>query len=1172
MAVDSRPLLPLHDRYARERGRVHLTGLQSLVRLPLDAVRQDRAAGRRTAAFVSGYPGSPLAGLEGALRAAEPLLAAHDVRLVPGLNEELAVGAVAGSQLLELFPHSKWDGVVGIWYGKAPGLDRALDALRHASFAGSAHFGGALAVVGDDPSCKSSSLPSHSEHAFAHAFVPVLAPADAAEVLALGLAGIALSRYASVWVGLKVVADVADGGAIFELALPRAFELPKFETRGQPFVRRLEPRLLPPYSSALEEEIVFGRLEAARRFAYANGLDTILMRHARDRVGIAASGRLFRELESALHSLGLGAREQEQLGIRLYCVRMPWPLEPRRAREFADGLDEVIVVDERRGFLEDALRASLYDAQERPLVLGQFDEHREPWLARHAEITQDTLALDLGLHLARRLGRPELAARAEALRARAPATLATGAPRREPHFCSGCPHSTSTRLPEGSVAGGGIGCHTMALLMDRGVQYLGAMGTEGSHWIGLAPYVDTPHLFQNIGDGTYFHSGRLAVRACVEAGVRVTFKLLYNGTIAMTGGQHPVGAKALAGVVHDLLGDGVRRVVVMTEDAEVRALAARGSEVEVTGRAGYDDAMRRLREEPGTTALVYDQLCANEKQRRERRGLRPRPQERVAIHADVCEGCGDCGAKSTCASLWPVATPLGRKTRVHEGSCSDDRACFAGDCPSFMTVRTGPARRTSVDALVPAALPAPPAPRWHGDRWSLYLVGIGSTGVVTVDALLVRAAEIDGLYARHLDQTGLAQRGGKVVSHCVLSRAPFAGSPRVGSGEADAALAFDPLGAADETSLLPLHPARTRAVVNEGLHPTGDMVSHAEHATTDTRALVESIRARSASAWSLPAEAIAEAAFGEPLLANVILLGAALQHGLVPLSVGALEQAVRDRGIAVDANLAALRLGRALAHDSALGARVLADASPPSIGEGGDPDAARARLGLAWDRFDEAVTRWNGCEGADLLRHRAAALACDLADYHDRAYAERYLGALAPLARAESEATPRSTAVTDAAARELYRLMAYKDEYEVARLLLYGPWRRWLERRHEGPLKITYHLHPPLLRALGLRRKLALGRWVEPLLRALAASKRLRGTPLDPFGFSRARSIERELVRWYEAVLAEISRALAPENAALAREIAAAPETLRGFEEVKLSRVDAVRASVDEKLARMRGS
>ena len=1154
----------LWERYTRARGRVHLTGLQALVRLPLDQVRRDRAAGRRVAALVSGYPGSPLAGFDLALRGVEPLLAEHDVRLVPALNEELAAAAIGGTQMLDLFPHGDLDGVFGLWFGKAPGLDRALDAIRHANFVGISRWGGALALVGDDPFCKSSSLPSHSEYACAHAMMPLLAPGDAGEALELGLLGIALSRYAGLWVGLKVVADVADGGAIVELPTREpSIELPKFEVRGHPFAKRLDPRLLPPHVNAIEEEIFYERLEAARRFAWSNRLDRIEVHHPGDRLGLVASGRLYRELVTALERLGLDDRRLETLGVRVLRLGMLWPLEPRRLAEFADGLDEIIVVDERRGFIEDQVRSALFNALDRPQVLGQRDQGGDPWLARHAEISSETLAIDLAGHLSRRLDAPELAkggALLHALAERRPHAIEL---RRAPQFCSGCPHSTSTRLPEGSIAGGGIGCHTMALLMDRGVRYIGSMGSEGAHWMGLAPYVETEHLFQNLGDGTYFHSGRLAVRAAVEAGENITYKLLYNGTIAMTGGQPAVGQKPLVELVADLLSDGVRVVVAVSDDPELRRMAE--PRVECIGRDAYDAAMRRLRTEPGVTALVYDQLCAKEKQRLERRGILARPGERIAIHADVCEGCGDCQVKSTCASLRPVETPLGRKTRVHESSCSDDRTCLEGDCPSFLSV-AGERVLPDPERWLPDALPDPSPAAWREERYEVFLVGIGSTGVVTVDAILVRAAELDGLYALHLDQTGLAQRGGKVVSHCVFGRRRLEGSPRVGWGRADTALAFDPLGASDEQGLRVLDPERTRVVIQPEFAPTGEMVAHPEMPLPDAGAMVERVRGLALETRELPAEELAEAAFGEPLHANVILLGFALQQGLVPLSPASVEQAIRDRRVAVERNLLALRLGRALAADPGLATRILEDARPPSAGEESTPAEASLLLGVAWERFDEALTRFPPSTDLMGLRRRAAGLAVDLVDYQNRAYATRYLRALTVVARRESATTPASCALSTCAARELYRLMAYKDEYEVGRLLLRGPYRRWLER-HYRPLRLRYHLHPPLLRALGLRRKLRFGPSLEPLLRILLRMRRLRGSALDPFGHTRVRRVQRQLVLWYEALLEELVDRLTPSNADSAVAIAAAAGCIRGYEEIALGRADEVQRDVAEKLA-----
>jgi indolepyruvate ferredoxin oxidoreductase len=1155
------------DRYTRRQGRVHLTGLQALVRLTLDQVRHDRSEGRRVGVAISGYPGSPLAGFDQALRQVLPLLDEHDVRLVPAINEELAASAVGGTQLLERFPHSRYDGVVGLWYGKAPGLDRSLDAIRHCNFMGTSRSGGVLTLVGDDPHCKSSSLPSHSEHALAHAFVPILNPADAGEVLSFGLHGVTLSRFAGLWVALRVVADVADGGGIYELPSLEPLELPKVEIDGEPFRARINTHLLPPEVNRIEEEIVLARLEAARAYVRTHGLDRVFGKTPDDRVGIVASGWLFRELEEALERLGIDENERSALGIRLLKVALVYPIDPETVRSFSDGLEQIVVVDERRGFLEEAFRAALPGGLESPQVVGQRTERGEPWLARLRNLTADSLAVELGSFLGRSLSRRDITGRARGLRDRAQPRDAVTI-RRAPHFCSGCPHSTSTRLPEGSIAGAGIGCHTMALLMDRGVEFLGAMGSEGAHWIGLAPYVDTPHLFQNLGDGTYFHSGRLAVRACVEAGVQMTFKLLYNGRIAMTGGQQAVGAKPVAEVVQDLLSDGVKRVIAVSDDLNLRTLARSHSNVECVSRDGYDSAMQRLTREAGVSVLVYDELCANEKQRLERRGVLPKPDEQVVIHEDVCEGCGDCGVKSACLSLHPISTPLGRKTRIHTTSCTDDRSCVRGDCPSFLTIRTPYRRAPDATQWIPENLPEPEPHAWEDGRYRLFLVGVGSTGVVTVNALLMRAAEIEGHNALHLDQTGLAQRGGRVVSHCVLSREQLTGSARVGRRSADTLLAFDPLGATDDEALGVLSRNRTIAVAHRSLSPTGEMVTHPELEPPDVEDLIGRLGRHTRVLHSVPAEAVAQAAFDTSVPANVIQLGFACQKGAVPLRPESLERAIVELGIAVEQNRAAFRLGRALAADPELPARVLEKSTPPTVAETRTPEEAEA-LGEPWQELVHIFEGEPESQDHRRLVPRIAGFALDLASYQSKAYARRYLKMLALVSSSERTADPTSVAVTEVAARELYRIMAYKDEYEVARLLLRGPFRRWLEGRSDERLGIRYHLHPPLLRALGLDRKVSFGRWIEPLLHTLALGRVLRGTRFDPFGRTEIRTLERELIEWYERALHTVSRHLTPETLGPALEMVSAAAEIRGFEEVKHARANEVRQRVESKVVEL---
>jgi indolepyruvate ferredoxin oxidoreductase len=1166
MSADPPERAPLEERFTATEGRVHLTGLQALARVLLDQVRRDRRAGRRVGGFVSGYPGSPLAGFDQVLGRIGPLLAEHDLHFQLGLNEELAAAAVSGSQLVDLFPHPRFAGAIGMWFGKAPGVDRCLDVFRHANFTGISRFGGALAAAGDDPGCKSSSLPSQSELAFAHAMIPLLVPDGAAQVLELGLHGYALSRYAGLWVGLKLVADVCDGGEILELpAFRGAPRLPDFQWEGRPFAKHLDPRLLPPMVREIERELAFARLEAARRYVHANGLDRVLGAHPGDRIGFIAAGVHARQLESALRLLGLDDRERARLGIRVLQLALVTPVEPLRLREFARGLETLIVLDDRRDFLETQVRSLLYGEPEAPRVLGQRDATGRPWLSARGALTPAGLARDLGPFLAEQSGDGALARRAAELerRAREAAPLAVA---RHPHFCSGCPHLESTRLPEGAAAAGGIGCHTMALLTDREMRFLGAMGSEGAPWNGLAPFVETPHLFQNLGDGTYFHSGRQALRACVAAGQAITFKLLWNGAIAMTGGQHATGEKPLPQVVGDLLSDGVRRVVAMSDDPDLRALAREDPRVEVITRDESLAAMARLGREPGVTVFVYDALCANEKQRRQRRGLLPQPARRLTIQRDVCEGCGDCGRRSECLSVHPVATALGRKTEIHQGSCSQDEICAQGDCPAFLSLPGDVLPRVlPMPAPLREAPPEPALPELE-DASSLLLVGIGSTGVVTVDAILVGAALRAGLFAVHLDQTGLSQRGGRVASHLRLGRRPLTESARIPWQGADVLLAFDPLGAAAPESLARLSPERTRTVMHETLTPTAEMVSHPEAPAPAPDELRERLAEGSRELHALPAEQLATALLGSHQCANVLLLGFAYQRGAIPLPGDAIEASIRELGVAVDTNLAAFRLGRALArHPENVPALLEAD-RPPSIGEEGDPRRAFELFGGAWQEIESLLGAERDPESDLPLATLLAGWAADLRDYQSHGYALRYLRSLLPLLREELARGGEGLPLTAVAARELYRLMAIKDEYEVARLHLRGPWRRWMESRVGGRLRPSFWLHPPLLRALGLRRKLRLGPWFEPCLRALAALRFLRGTPFDPFGRTALRRLERELVRWYEDLLRELTERLETMGTPAAVRIAGCAAGIRGYEELKRERAAHARERVAKEL------
>ncbi|MDH4248807.1 MAG: indolepyruvate ferredoxin oxidoreductase family protein, partial [Deltaproteobacteria bacterium] len=763
----------LDDRYTLREGRVALTGIQALVRLPLDQNRRDREAGLRVGTYVSGYQGSPLGELDKQLRLAGGLLKEHDVVFQAGINEDVAATAIYGAQLLKRFPHDRFDGVLGLWYGKAPGVDRTGDAFRHGQFLGTSPHGGALALAGDDPACKSSTLPSDSTPMLHDLFFPVLYPADPAEVLEYGLHGIALSRYSGLWSALKIVTNVADGGSVVsvhpELGRPR---IPELIIEGTPFQHIQDMRLLPPYSVEMERRIYTERLLAVQAYARHNHLDRVVVRGSQDRLGLVAAGKTFLDLMQALDMLGLETQTLNAMGIRIYKPALIAPMEVEALKEFALGLAEVVVVEEKRGGIETQIRDRLYNLPQRPAVFGKQDEQGRPLFPMHGEMGADTIAGLLAEFLARRLNRPELRERVRPQKDIAKRGYEPVLPR-SPYFCSGCPHNTSTTLPLGESSGGGIGCHAMAAYMDRGITWLTHMGGEGAPWLGLAPFTEKTHTFQNVGDGTYYHSASKALEACISGGVNMTFKLLYNAAVAMTGGQSVVGARSPLELAKKLTAEGAREVVIVAEQPERYHRKGLDERISLAPKTEYAAVMNRLKEVPGVTVIIFDQQCAAEKRRMRKRGLLAVPPRRVFINPAVCEGCGDCGVNSNCLSVVPVETPFGRKTQIHQSSCNMDYSCLKGDCPAFMTVELGaganPVKRRGLAGTLEAELPEPLDKRDCRRPFAAMLVGIGGTGVVTVDALLVTAAAMEGKHVVHLDQTGLSQKGGAVVSNLIIS-------------------------------------------------------------------------------------------------------------------------------------------------------------------------------------------------------------------------------------------------------------------------------------------------------------------------------------------------------------------------------------------------------------------
>ncbi|WP_435158657.1 indolepyruvate ferredoxin oxidoreductase family protein [Amycolatopsis sacchari] len=1115
----------LDERYVRETGTVYLTGVQALVRAVLDRVRHDRRTGAGTAAFVSGYEGSPLAGFDLELARRSALLDEHSVVHRPGLNEELAATSVAGSQLAATLGASRGDGVTGWWYGKAPGLDRAKDALRHANLAGTHPRGGAVALVGDDPNAKSSTLHSASEHALADLAMPVFFPADSQDILEYGLHAVELSRAAGVWTAMKLVANVADAAGTADV---EPLWTPPVLSDPQAYGHRPSSRLLGPQLANLEHSLRRIRLPLAIEYIRASGVNRIVVSGPRDRIGLVASGKSYLDLRQALRALGLDEAALGRYGIRVLKLGVIHPLDPHVVAEFAGGLDEIVVVEEKRGLVEPSLKEVLYGRAGAPRVYGKTGPDGRVLFTELGELDPDAIATGL----ARVLGdlEPVQAWRGRRRREQIAVPLLA----RTPYFCSGCPHNSSTKVPDGTLVGGGIGCHTMALFMDpeQVGEVIGVtqMGGEGAQWIGMAPFVETRHFVQNIGDGTFTHSGSLAVRAAVAAGVNITFKLLHNSAVAMTGGQDAVGALPVDRLAALLLTEGAAKVVVTSDQPRrLRRLRfPRG--VEVRSRDDLLRAQEELAAIPGVTVLIHDQECAAEKRRKRRRGKLETPATKVFINERVCEGCGDCGVKSNCLSVQPVETEFGRKTRIHQASCNVDYSCLKGDCPSFLTVVPGERRRRVVPSIDAGALPEPEPS--SGDV-AVRITGIGGTGVVTVAQILATAAVLDGRHVRTLDQTGLAQKGGAVVSDVKITTSPVEQAAKLARGECDLYLACDPLVATDPAYLEVADPERTVAVVSTSEVPTGRMIVDTAVSFPGESSIRSVLDGATTRGHYLDARAAAEALFGDDQYANILQLGAAYQTGALNVTAAAIERAIEVNGTAVAANLQAFRRGRQLVADPDA---VAAELAPPAAAPV-EPSPAAHRV--------RALVKTDGGELGRLLDVRIP----DLIAYQDEEYARSYAEFVEGV-RARAGDGP----VTQAVARNLYKLMAYKDEYEVARLSLDPALQAEVEAQFGEGARYSYQLHPPVLRALGLDRKIALGAWSRPALRLLRAARRLRGSRLDVFGYTEVRRTERRLVAEYrEAVTRALESSIVDDETLLA--LAELPDVVRGYEEIKLANV-----------------
>ncbi|MDE1987946.1 MAG: indolepyruvate ferredoxin oxidoreductase family protein [Alphaproteobacteria bacterium] len=1118
--------LTLDDKYEVDKGRVFLTGLQALVRLPLMQHELDRRAGLNTAGFISGYRGSPLGGFDQQLWRAQKFLDRRNIVFKPGVNEDLAATAVWGSQQANLHPGAKYDGVFGMWYGKAPGVDRSGDAFRHANAAGTWPLGGVLAVAGDDHACKSSTLPCQSEFAFVDAEIPILNPAGIQEVLDFGIYGWALSRYAGTWVSMIALAETMDASATVEVhphrvpnMMPTGFAMPK----GGLGIR------LGDTPQAQERRLREYKLPAVIAFAQANVLNRLVMDSERPRIGIVSAGKSYLDLRQALDDLGIGDKEAAALGLRVLKIGMTWPMEPTQIARFAHGLEEIFVIEEKRELIEAQIKSILFnmDAALRPRVYGKQGRDGMPLIRSTLDLDASYIALAVAKIVGEERWTPRMRALVTRLKRKyAEAESLTALYERAPYYCSGCPHNSSTKVPDGSLAMAGIGCHYMVTKMDRNTDLFTQMGGEGVPWIGAEPFTTREHMFANLGDGTYFHSGLLAIRAAVSAGVNVTYKILYNDAVAMTGGQQVDGALRASDIAAQVSAEGVKHVVVMSDEPDKYAPGDFPPHIKIADRRELDAVQKSLREVRGVSVLIYDQTCAAEKRRRRKRGLMDDPPKRVFINDLVCEGCGDCSVASNCLSVEPLETEFGRKRKINQSSCNKDFSCVQGFCPSFVTVHGGKLRKHADNSMAGANIfiPRPRSKKLSREPFNIMIGGIGGTGVTSIGAILGTAAHMEKKSATVLDMMGLAQKGGSVVSYVRLAaEGARINGPRIPVAQADLLLGCDIVVAARPETAAYVADDRTFAVVNEGLVPTAAFVKDnaIEYDTAAMRArVVKSAR----HLESIDADDLALRLLGDTIFANMLLMGYAYQLGEIPIDEDAIGRAIELNGASIEQNKAAFRFGRLAAHDR------------------------NALLKLAGV---EGAHKKNARTFEEIVETRAKFLEA----YQDRAYAERYRAKLDRVRAAEAIKTPGRHGLAEAAAQSLFKVMAYKDEYEVARLYSSGDFRRKVDAEFSGDFKLHFHLAPPIFGAVepatARPRKIEFGPWMMRLFQVLAALKGLRGTWFDVFAHMPERKLERKMIADYEALLSEISASLTAANHATAIGLAALPLDIKGYGHVK---------------------
>jgi indolepyruvate ferredoxin oxidoreductase len=1143
----------LADKFDLAQARVFVTGYQALVRMCLMQKERDRRAGLNTAGYITGYRGSPLGGLDYQFQRAESVLKPNDIVFHPGLNEDLAATALWGSQQAELRGEGKYDGVFGIWYGKGPGVDRSGDVLRHANSAGTSKHGGVLALMGDDHTAESSTTAHQSEFNFVDVMIPILNPAGVQEIIDYGIYGWAMSRYCGTWVGLKCMHETVESTAVIEghperleIVTPTDFLMPEGGLNI-----RLRDTIL-----GMEARLHDYKRDAMLAFVRANKLNRVITSGGRNpKIGVITTGKAYLDVRQALDELGIDEVRANDLGLRIHKIACPYPISRQELMDFARGLELIIVVEEKRSLIEVQVREELYGTANQPTCIGKKDEQGNWLFPIKGALDPNEVAVCIGDRILKHVGyNDEIAARVTQLKDAQRALAETqDVAVRSPYFCSGCPHNSSTVVPEGMRAYAGIGCHFMVQWMDRSTLGFTQMGGEGANWIGEAPFSTRGHVFQNLGDGTYNHSGYMAIRAAIASGVNITYKILFNDAVAMTGGQKNDGGLTVPQVARQVAAEGAKRVAVVTDEPWKYPSGTDWPKgIAIHHRDDLDEVQRDLAAVEGCTVLIYDQTCAAEKRRRRKRGQFPDPEKRVIINELVCEGCGDCGVKSNCVSVQPLETEFGRKRTIDQSSCNKDFSCVKGFCPSFVTIEGAQLKKPKT--VTAADFPLPPAPKLPAvdHTFNIIVTGVGGTGIVTVGAILGMAAHLENKGVGVLDMAGLAQKGGAVQSHIRIANNPAdIHAIRVAARRADLVLGGDIVVAGNKKVLAAVKPGVTRMVINTAEMLPGEFTRNTEFSlpTERLRRAISGAAGREQSHF-INASRIATALLGQSMGANLFLLGYAFQIGALPLSAESIERALELNGEAVAMNVAAFRWGR----------RAAVDPASVEAAAGATPETAVGSRKLS-QSFDESVAR------------RIAFLT----DYQDAAYAARYRALVEQAMAAEAAKAPGKCGLADAVARYLFKLMAYKDEYEVARLYSADSFRQQVANEVGGDtLRFNVHLAPPLLARrdprTGEPRKITFGPWIFSAFKLLARLKVLRGTAFDPFGYTSERRTERQLVRDYETMLEEVFASLTPDNHHVAVGLAAIPEKIRGFGHVKMRHLQAAKADESALLQQFRTS